>query len=224
MPTNIPTMDPQDPTESYQKKYREAAFFFAISFAITVIGVALLMYLLLRKYSRRHQADVQQVSIPMNPLTHRNELEANMRTEAFPVAGPSKALGIFNATANLSPETATTIKDAEFLRPFELEKEHTKKVMGKEQLTDLEVTACRCKALGTTNSRKTQEEIDRRTKMSKKTQDEIKEKEGLRAEAAKMVGEDPFDDKHEVPEVNGEGQSGDEEHRVAKAGEVSNKY
>lgn len=59
--------------------------------------------------------------------------------------------------------------------------------------------------------------------MGKKTQDQLKEKEGLKAEAAKMVGEDPFDDKHEVAEVNEAGQSGDEEHRVAKVGEVSNK-
>lgn len=70
------------------------------------------MYLLLRKYSRRHQADVQQVSIPIDPLTLRDDLEVSIRTEVVPEASPSTASEIFNANANLSPEIAKAIEDA----------------------------------------------------------------------------------------------------------------
>lgn len=108
----------------------------------------------------------------------------------------------------MSPETAKAMENAEFLRLFELEKEHMKNTMGKKELTDLEVIACKGKALGTINSRKSQEDVDRRSMMSKKTQDEIREKEGLKAEAEKIVAENPFDDSHGVKDDDVEGQAG----------------
>lgn len=217
--TTIPTEDPQESASAYIFDPRANLFFLATSIAALFCGIALLVWYLRRGYYLR-TANVQQASIPMNPLTRPPppyDLESNLRMETIHEESPNTSSGM-NATPYSSLKTAKATENAEVL--FGMEKERMKKITGRDQLTDLEVRACKGKALGTINSKKNQEKIDRRSRMSQKTRDEIEEKEELKADAVNIMGQNPFADIHEVKDVDAQGY--DEETRLGKANEGSN--
>lgn len=198
-------MDTQQPSSEPETDPQQI-FYFAVSSVLLLCAVALLVWYFWGICYCRSRANAQQTSVPMNPFTRPpppNDLEADLRMDTIHEEGPS-ASSRATATTNVSPETAKAMEDPGFPRLFELEKKNMMDIMGKKQLTDLEVRACKGKVLGTINSRKNQEESERRSKMSQRTQNEIKGKEGLKADAINMVAPDSFDDNYAVKGVGGE--------------------
>ncbi|RDI86344.1 hypothetical protein Vi05172_g3855 [Venturia inaequalis] len=205
LPTTRSTMDTQQPSSEPETDPQQI-FYFAVSSVLLLCAVALLVWYFCCSCYCRSRANAQRASIPMNPLTRPpppNDLEANLRMDTIHEEGPSASSGA-TATTNVSPETTKAAEDPGFPRLFELEKKNMMDIMGKNRLTDLEARACKGKVLGAINSRNNQEESERWSKMSRRTQDEIKGKEGLKADAINMVGPDPFDNNYAVKGVGGE--------------------
>ncbi|TID26665.1 hypothetical protein E2P81_ATG01130 [Venturia nashicola] len=205
IPTKLPTLSPRHPADSNNHR-RGGAFFLAISFSGLLLGIAFLVWYLRRRYYRQ-MSYIQQTSLPMNPLTRPPppyDLKANVRMHTVLEEGPRTSSGI-TGTTKLTPKTSQAMESAGFPRLFEVEKERMRKIMGKKRMTDLEVATCKGKTLETINNRKNQEAIDRRSMMSQKTQNEIKEKEALKADAVNMAGTNPFNDNYEVKDDGAEG-------------------